>query len=104
MDEPPTAAVVSPGACFRQVEFVGILKGAKQRQLAEKWVDFMLSTTFQQDMPTQMFVFPVNSQAKLGEPFDQFLQVAQKTAYVSPADIAQYREEWIKAWTEVVLR
>jgi len=104
LDEPPTAAVVSPGACFRQVEFVGILKGAKQRQLAEKWIDFMLSPTFQQDMPTQMFVFPVNPQAKLGEPFDQFLQVAQETAFVSPEGIAQHREEWIKAWTEVVLR
>ncbi len=104
MDEPPTAAVVSPGACFRQIEFVGILKGTKQRQLAEKWVDFMLSTSFQEDMPTQMFVFPVNPQAKLGEPFDQFLQVAETTAAVLSEDIALHREEWIKAWTEAVLR
>ena len=27
--EPPTAAVVADGTCFRQIEFVGILKGGQ---------------------------------------------------------------------------
>ncbi len=104
MDEPPTAAIVGPGTCFRQIEFAGILKGTKQRALAEKWIDFMLSTSFQEDMPGQMYVFPVNQQAKLGEPFDRFLQVAENTASLPPQDIALHREEWIQAWTESVLR
>ena len=48
-EEAPTAAVVSTGACFRQIEFVGILipEDAENRDLAEAWVDFMLGTTFQ---------------------------------------------------------
>ena len=45
--EAPTASVVGPGACFRQIEFVGILKGTPNRALAEKWVDFMLAAQFQ---------------------------------------------------------
>ena len=49
METPPTAAVVSDGSCFRQIEFVGILKGTNNRNLAKRWVDFMLSTTFQGD-------------------------------------------------------
>ena len=60
LTEAPTASIVAPDTCFRQVEFVGILKGTQQRALAEKFVDFMLSTPFQEDMPLQMFVFPVN--------------------------------------------
>ena len=104
MDEPPTAALVSPGTCFRQIEFVGILAGAKNRDLAEKWVDFMLSVPFQEDMPQQMFVFPVNPQAKLGEIFTKFLQTPSETAQVAPQDIAARREEWLKAWTENILR
>ena len=60
LDDAPTASIVGPNTCFRQIEFVGILKGTQQRALAEKFVDFMLSEQFQEDMPLQMFVFPVN--------------------------------------------
>jgi thiamine transport system substrate-binding protein len=104
MDAPVTAAVVSDGSCFRQIEFVGILKGTANRDLAEAWVDFMLSPTFQADMPLQMFVFPVNPGAELAPEFVSFLQEPSETAFVSPEDIAAHREEWIQAWTDTVLR
>ncbi|MFC1878469.1 thiamine ABC transporter substrate binding subunit [Chloroflexota bacterium] len=104
ISEPPTAAVVNDGACFRQIEFAGILKGTKNRQLAEKWIDFMLSTAFQQDMPLQMFVFPVNPAAQLEEAFINHLAIPQKTSFVSPQDIADNREQWLQDWTEAVLR
>ncbi len=104
VEQPSTAAIVSPKTCFRQIEFVGILKGNQNRALAEKWVDFMLSKTFQEDMPQQMFVFPVNPQAGLAEAFTKFLQQPQETVQVSPQDIAAKREAWLKAWTEAVLR
>jgi thiamine transport system substrate-binding protein len=104
IEEPPTAAVVENDSCFRQIEFVGILKGTKNRGLAEKWVDFMLSTTFQEDMPLQMFVFPVNPNARLDEAFVKYLAVPQSTATVAPDAIAADREKWLQAWTEAVLR
>jgi len=104
LSEPPTAAIVTDDTCFRQVEFVGILKGTQNRDLAEKWLDFMLSTTFQEDMPLQMYVFPVNPNAKLDPTFEKYLVIPKKTAYVSPADIAANREKWIQAWTQTVLR
>lgn len=104
MSEPPTAAVVADGACFRQIEFVGILRGTPNRSLAEAWVDFMLSTPFQEDMPMQMFVFPVNENAQLQPEFVNFLEVPAETSVVAPEDIAAHREEWINAWTQTVLR
>jgi thiamine transport system substrate-binding protein len=104
IDEPPTGAVTAPGSCFRQIEFVGILKGTENRPLAEKWIDFMLSTTFQEDVPLQMYVFPVNSNAALDPTFVEHLAVPDEPAFVSPADIAAHREEWIQDWTETVLR
>jgi thiamine transport system substrate-binding protein len=104
IDEPPTAAVVDDETCFRQVEFVGILKGGEERELAEKWVDFMLSTTFQEDMPLQMFVFPVNPDTQLDPAFVEHLNLPDKTATVSPQEIAANREKWIQEWTETVLR
>ncbi|MCI0521146.1 MAG: thiamine ABC transporter substrate-binding protein, partial [Chloroflexi bacterium] len=104
IESPPTAAVVGPGTCFRQVEFVGVLKNASNRALAEKWVDFMLSATFQADLPLQMFVFPVAPGTPLDPAFTQHLVTPEETSFVAPAEIAAKREAWLQAWTETVLR
>jgi thiamine transport system substrate-binding protein len=102
--EAPTASIVGPNTCFRQIEFVGILKGTQKRALAEKFVDFMLSTAFQEDMPLQMFVYPVNQKAKLPESYQKFAQVPAKPATMDPATIGKNREAWIQAWDQAVLR
>jgi len=104
LEDAPTASVIGPDTCFRQIEFVGILKGARNRALAEKFVDFMLGQQFQEDLPLQMFVFPVNSQAELPEAFVKFAQIPSQPASLDPALIAANREHWIAAWTETVLR
>jgi thiamine transport system substrate-binding protein len=104
VDQPPTGVVTEDRSCFRQIEFVGILKGTKNRTMAEKWVDFMLSKTFQEDMPLQMFVFPVNPNAQLPDEFTRFVVIPSETAQVDPQAIEQNREAWIQAWSEAVLR
>ncbi len=104
ISEPPTAVITANESCFRQIEFVGILKGTSHKELAEKWVDFMLSTKFQDDMPLQMYVFPVNKNAKLPEVFSKYLVIPKQTAQVSPQEIAANREKWLQAWTQTVLR
>jgi len=104
LDEAPTAAVTAPGTAFRQIEFAGILKGCKNPEIARKLIDFMLDKTFQEDIPLQMFVFPVNSKARLPEVFARHARLAEEPVKVSPEDIAQNREQWIEAWTINVLR
>jgi thiamine transport system substrate-binding protein len=104
MEETPTGVVLGDGSCFRQVEFIGILKGARDRALAEKLIDFMLSQRFQEDIPLQMFVFPANQAAALPDVFVQFAEIPEHPAYVSPEAIEANRETWIEAWTETVLR
>lgn len=103
LTEPPTGNVLGDGACFRQVEFVGVLKGAKNPDAAKKFIDFMLSQKFQADIPAQMFVFPVMPNTKLPD-FYKFAEVAKNPAVVSAADIDANREAWIKAWTDAVVR
>ena len=103
-DEAPTGVVVADGSCFRQVEFVGILKGTKNRDLAEQWVDFMLGTTFQEDIPLKMFVFPANSQAALPDVFARFAEIPANPATVAPEAIEANREPWVQAWVQRVLR
>jgi thiamine transport system substrate-binding protein len=99
----PTASILEPGTCFRQIEFVGILKGSKHLGLAERFVDFMLSQQFQEDMPLQMYVYPVNPAASLPEVFRKYAQVPDQPATLDPAMIAANRDLWIQAWTQVVL-
>jgi thiamine transport system substrate-binding protein len=102
--EPPTASLTGPDMCFRQVEFAGILAGTPNRDLAEKFVDFLLGLPFQEDMPLQMFVYPVNPDAGLPAAFVQYAQVPEAPASLLPADIAAHREEWIAEWERAVFR
>jgi thiamine transport system substrate-binding protein len=104
IDAPPTAAVTSAGSCYRQVEFVGILRGTENRELAEKLVDFMLDLPFQNEIPLHMFVFPAHSQASLPEVFVQWAAIPAEPALLDAAQVDANREAWIQAWTEVVLR
>jgi len=105
-EEAPTAAVIGDGSCFRQIEFVGILipEGAQNRDLAEAWVDFMLGTTFQEDIPLHMFMFPANQNAALPEVFAKFAAIPEHPAEVDYAAIEANREAWVEAWADVVLR
>jgi thiamine transport system substrate-binding protein len=104
LTESPTASILAPDTCFRQIEFVGILAGTQNRALAEKFVDFMLDVKFQEDMPLQMFMFPVNPEARLPEAFVKYAPAAEQPAAISPDVIAANRDKWIADWTEVVLR
>jgi thiamine transport system substrate-binding protein len=98
----PTASMLGPDACFRQVEFVGILKGTQHRSMAEKFIDFMLSLPFQEDLPLQMFVYPVIQNAALPQAFTKYAQNPEQPASLSPKDIAANRDAWIEAWTEAM--
>jgi len=104
LDDAPTASILGRDTCFRQIEFVGILKGTQHRALAEKFVDFMLSKRFQEDMPLQMFVYPVNPDAVLPEAFVKYAQVPSQPATLAPEEIAANRDRWIQEWTDVVLK
>jgi len=103
LTDSPVGSILGPDTCFRQIEFVGILKGTKQRALAEKFVDFMLSAQFQADMPAQMFVFPVLPNVPLPDAFVKYVQMPSQTATLSPDEIAKNRDAWIQAWTDAVL-
>jgi thiamine transport system substrate-binding protein len=104
LDAAPTGAVVAPGTCFRQIEFVGILRHSENQALAEAFVDYVLSDTWQNDIPLHMFVFPASETAELPEVFETYAIRAESPATMSVERIEQNRQAWIDAWTDVVLR
>ena len=104
LDESPTANLLPAGSAFRQIEFAGILKGTENLDLAQRWIDFMLGSRFQTDVPLQMFVYPVNPDAELPEVFQRFAPVPDEPAVMAPDEIAAGREQWIQEWTRIMQR
>ena len=98
----PTSVMAD--TCFRQVELAGVLKGTSHTANAQKLVDFLVSKRFQEDMPLNMYVYPVLSGAALPEVFTKFAVVPSAPLTLPPADIAAHREQWINEWTSTVLR
>ena len=103
LDQAPTGSIIGPDTCFRQIEFVGILRNAANPDLAGDFIDFMLSVPFQEDIPLQMFVFPVNQDARLPEAFLEHVEIPPQPASLAPELIDANREAWIDAWLETVL-
>jgi thiamine transport system substrate-binding protein len=101
LKEPPTGVML--GGSFLQVEFAGVLKGTRQRALAERFIDFLMSKRFQEDMPLQMFVYPVLPDAALPDVFTQFAQLPSQPVSLPPDQIDQNRDQWIDMWTKLVL-
>jgi thiamine transport system substrate-binding protein len=99
---PGIAAVLS--SCFRQVEFVGVLRGAKHPVQAERLVDFMVSNRFQRDVPLSMFVYPVRQGTALPEVFTKYGRPAAHPYQVSFDEIGKHRDEWLAQWADVMHR
>jgi thiamine transport system substrate-binding protein len=103
-DPPPAVAptgVVLPG-CFRQIEYAGVLAGTKAEPWARQLIDFMLTTTFQEDMPLNMFVFPAVADAVLPKEFVEHTEIPTAPASLAPDIIDADRERWIEEWTEIM--
>jgi thiamine transport system substrate-binding protein len=64
----------------------------------------MLSKPFQEDMPLQMFVYPVLPGAALPDLFTKFAPIPEQPITLPPEQIDANREQWIDAWTRAVLR
>jgi len=101
--KPPLASIDGPDMCFHQIEFVGILAASSHRAQAEQFVDFMLNSAFQEDIPLQMSMYPVKTGAAIPDAFTQFAPIPSRPATMAPEEIAAHRDEWMNRWKETML-
>lgn len=101
LDRAPTAAVTE--SCYRQVEFAGVLAGTEHPREARAVLDFLLSRSFQEDVPLRMFVFPVVSDAELPEAFVRWAEEPQSPLSLPPERVSAAREAWVQTWTDLML-
>ncbi|MGW3205491.1 thiamine ABC transporter substrate-binding protein [Streptomyces sp. NPDC001135] len=102
---PSTAPTgVAYGTCFRQIEFAGLLGNAKNPKGAKAFIDFLVSKEFQEDMPLNMYVYPVVRGAKVPAEFTEYGKAAEHPETMAPGKIAANRDQWVKSWTSLVLK
>ncbi|MFT4010946.1 MAG: thiamine ABC transporter substrate-binding protein [Nocardioidaceae bacterium] len=97
--KPTTSALLD--TCFRQIEYAGVLSGAKNPDGAEAFVDFMLGKAFQEALPDNMYVFPVNPDATLPPLWAKWAPAATSPITVDPAEITANRQQWLTEWADL---
>jgi thiamine transport system substrate-binding protein len=100
--EAPTAAL--DVGCYRQVEFAGILRGTDQPELAAALIEHLLAAETQAALPLAMYVYPARSDVMLPAIFERHALRPAAPLSLDPEAIAAGREEWIRQWTDIVLR
>ncbi len=90
--------------CYRQVEFAGVLANAKNTEGAKKLVDFMITKTYQSDLPLNNFVFPVLPGVTLPKEFTDNATLVARPLSVPPEQVAANRDQWVSTWTDTVQR
>ena len=78
------------------IEFAGILSNSQNKDLANKFLNFMLSEEFQSVIPSTNIMYPVTNIKDLPEAFDKldvpnFIQM-------DPKEINKNKEKWIDEW------
>ena len=66
-------------------------------------IDFMLSPTYQEDVPLNMFVYPANGDAALPPEFVEHGPLVDDPLALDPAVIEANRDDWTARWNEIVL-
>lgn len=104
LEDAPTGNLFCERCVYRQIEAVGILWGSENREAAEQFIDYMLSLEFQEDIPLNMWVYPVRQDAALPEVFEDFAQLPdpEHIAEIPSAEIEANLRSWLDLWTRVV--
>ena len=104
LDDAPTGNLFCEACVYRQIEAAGILAGTDNEEAAQRFIDFMLSERVQEDIPLNMYVYPVVESADLPDVFEQYAQTPspEQIATLAPEEVEVNLSGWLDAWTQVV--
>jgi thiamine transport system substrate-binding protein len=89
---------------YLQVEVAGKVASSEQPDLADRFLDFMLTPAFQGAIPTGNWMYPaVTPPEGLPEGFST-LQVPQKALLFNPSDAARGRDAALEEWRAALSR
>ncbi len=100
--EPDIGVILLNGTAYVQIEGVGIVKGTKHRELAEKFIEFMLTNKFQNEIPLHNWMFPASKNATLPDVF-KYAVKPEKIINPDPEEIKANHNRWIREWVELMI-
>ncbi len=90
---------------FKFIQGVGIMKATQQQYLSRKFVDFLLSVEFQEMIPSELWMKPVNKKVKLPVDYEILQQISKDhTKGLSNRQTRWQYEEWISKWKKIMLK
>ena len=85
---------------FKQTEYVGVLKGARNPAGAKAVVKFLLSPEFQKTFPDSMYMYPILKGAAIPDSWSKFATLPTKT-FGDTLDFTNNRKAWLDAWSAI---
>jgi thiamine transport system substrate-binding protein len=86
--------------CFRQTEYVAVLKNTKNPTAAKKLALFLINDPFQSTLADSMYVYPTLPGVALPETWAEWAPAATKTVG-GELKIAANRKDWFTKWSEI---
>ena len=87
---------------YLQIEVASILESSKNKPLAKEFMQFMLSDTVQDIIPTTNWVYPATTtSAGLPDGFDT-LHLPDNTLLINGVEVEKNRQQWIDQWVEIL--
>ncbi len=97
------AAAFSEGH-YLQIEVAGLIEASPERDLAAKFLAFMMGPGFQDHIPTNNWMFPAGTTSTPVPPaFDALVKPAKSLLY-APDEVAKNRRAWIDDWLNVMAK
>ncbi|HEX7405740.1 MAG TPA: thiamine ABC transporter substrate-binding protein [Candidatus Nanopelagicaceae bacterium] len=86
--------------CFRQTEYVGVLKNAKNPAGAAAVVKYLLSPKFQATFPDAMYMYPSVAGTPIPAAWSKFTQIATHT-FGDTLNFNANRKSWLTKWSAI---
>lgn len=87
---------------YMQVEVAGMLKASPNKALAKKFLAFMLSPAFQDQIPEHNWMYPAAATSKpLNPAFEKLVKPAQALTF-TPDEVAANRKAWVDEWLQAM--
>jgi thiamine transport system substrate-binding protein len=85
---------------FRQTEYAGVLKNAKNPLGAAAVIKYLLGPKFQRALPQAMYMYPIVKNTSIPEKWKKFTTLATHT-YGDTLNINANRKSWLARWSAI---
>ena len=96
-------ALVFTEGNYLQIEGMGIVKGCRHVIWARRFIDFILTEEFQEEIPLTNWMYPVNPNTTLPDSFD-YAPKPDISLSLGSEKIQNELERWLKDWVKLVSR